>query len=120
MTTPDSNQVSDAHGGRDDPERRWYGIAIWKRLRLAQLHREPLCTFCLDKDITTLATVCDHIEQWRKGATRAIRWALFIDPRNHQSLCETCHNQTKQIIERGNKPEVGLDGWPVDDEYEGD
>lgn len=99
--------------GRDDPERRWYGLQIWKKLRGAQLAAEPLCAFHLARDEVVVATVVDHIKPWRNLLTRALRWAAFVDPANLQSLCERCHNSDKQIIEAGNKPLIGVDGWPV-------
>ena len=99
----------------DDPDRRWYGQQVWKNIRAAHLALNPLCVFCLAKDVMTPATVVDHIKPWRKAATTALRRALFLDPLNHQSLCKHCHDSTKQIIERGRKPKIGLDGYPVED-----
>lgn len=112
MTNPPRPRLT---AGPDDPERRWYGLGIWKRLRLAQLAREPLCAFCLNDDEVTVATVVDHIKPWRRAATRAIRWALFVDPANHQSLCKRHHDSDKKLIENGGgKPKIGLDGWPIE------
>lgn len=93
-----------------------YGFAVWKNARALHLSQNPLCAFHLERGMPVPATVVDHIKRWRSGATRAIRWALFLDPNNFQSLCATCHNSDKQIEERGVKPKIGLDGWPVDSE----
>ena len=39
----------------------------------------------------------DHITPFRGD------WALFIDPANHESLCETCHNRktAKEMAKNG-------------------
>jgi hypothetical protein len=32
-----------------------------------------------------------------------------------QSLCKGCHESTKRMVEtRGFRPDIGLDGWPLD------
>lgn len=99
----------------DDPERRWYGQQIWKDLRASHLAQNPLCVFCLLKDIITPATVVDHIKKWRDEPTQALRRAAFLNVLNLQSLCKLCHDSTKQIMERGVKPQIGFDGWPVEE-----
>lgn len=66
----------------------WYSLSIWTDdLRPAQLLREPWCRECARRGVRTRATVVDHIKP-HKGD-----WALFIDPANHQSLCDHCHNR---------------------------
>lgn len=66
----------------------WYSLSIWTDdLRPAQLLREPWCRECAKRGVRTRATVVDHIKP-HKGD-----WQLFIDPANHQSLCEHCHNR---------------------------
>ena len=66
----------------------WYSLRIWTDdLRPAQLLREPWCRECAKRGVRTRATVVDHVKP-HKGD-----WALFIDPANHQSLCEHCHNR---------------------------
>ena len=41
-------------------------------------------------------------------------WSLFIDPENHESTCETCHNRDIQREERGTpRQAIGEDGWPI-------
>ena len=66
----------------------WYSLPIWTdQLRPAQLLREPFCRECVRRGVRTWATVADHITPHRGD------WALFIDPANLQSLCETCHNR---------------------------
>lgn len=63
-----------------------YHSARWKALRKAQLAADPFCAICLERNILTPATVCDHIIQVRKDKSRA------FDPDNVRSLCSRCHN----------------------------
>lgn len=66
----------------------WYSLPIWTDdLRPAQLLREPFCRECARRGIRTRATVVDHVQPHRGD------WGLFIDPRNHQSLCKYHHDQ---------------------------
>lgn len=79
----------------------WYSKSIWTDdLRPAQLLREPFCRECAEKGRRTRATVVDHIEPHRGD------WAKFIDPANHQSLCDRCHNR-KTALERTNRRKSG-------------
>jgi len=41
--------------------------------------------------------------------------ALFFDPENVVTLCEHCHNSTKQMMEKSGRTVrmVGLDGYPL-------
>lgn len=73
---------------------RWYKTAAWRRLRLWQLKREPLCRFCKRDGLTTAANVVDHIAA-HKGDMD-----LFFDRGNLQSLCDSCHSSTKQRMEK--------------------
>ena len=66
----------------------WYGLPIWKyTLRPQQLIREPFCRECTRQGLRVRATDVDHIRPHRGS------WALFIDPKNHQSLCHACHSR---------------------------
>ena len=66
----------------------WYSLHVWTDdLRPAQLLREPWCRECARHGVRTRATVVDHVTPHRGD------WQLFIDPANHQSLCERCHNR---------------------------
>lgn len=84
----------------------WYMLPIWtKRLRPAQLLREPWCRECArvyppdDPRHRTRATVVDHIVPHRGD------WEKFIDPANHQSLCKWHHDQKTALeqLQRGEK-----------------
>ncbi|MEL6284357.1 MAG: HNH endonuclease [Pseudomonadota bacterium] len=76
------------------PWRGWYKLARWARLRARQLQRQPLCEMCLERGVTKLAEVVDHIKE-HKGDPR-----LFWSSDNHQSLCKRCHDSEKQALER--------------------
>lgn len=62
----------------------------WRRASAIFLRTNPWCAMCGKP-----ATLVDHIIPHRGNQT------LFWDKdRNWQSLCSTCHNSTKQRIER--------------------
>lgn len=85
----------------------WYGLARWQRIRKTQLAAEPLCRMCLDSEVITEASVCDHIEPHRGDADK-----FWSGP--FQSLCAGCHSRFKQQEERG-RAVVRYDatGWPI-------
>jgi 5-methylcytosine-specific restriction endonuclease McrA len=64
---------------------------------------------CEAKGGVTAAQVLDHRIPLAKGGAD--------DETNFQSLCKLCHDR-KSNDDRGfrNRPTVGLDGWPVNDE----
>lgn len=76
----------------------------WSLYATAFRRRYPLCgdkepdaypsdaSQCAREGIVTLATVTHHIRA-HKGDD-----ALFRDPRNHESLCESCHNR---VVDEG-------------------
>jgi 5-methylcytosine-specific restriction protein A len=78
----------------DNAWRGWYKLAKWAKLRKAVLDDQPHCVMCLERGRFVLANVVDHIRPHRGD------WSLFFDRTNLQSLCETCHNSTKQAEER--------------------
>jgi 5-methylcytosine-specific restriction protein A len=74
------------------PWRRWYNLALWRRRRAAQLAREPLCAYCRAEGRAAAATVADHKEPHRGDWEKFIGGAL-------QSLCHSCHSSVKQTEE---------------------
>lgn len=90
--------------GRSAEYHGWYSLPIWtKQLRPEQLLREPFCRKCAEQSRRTKATVVDHVRPFRGD------WLLFIDPRNHQSLCKHHHDQKtaqEQAEQRGHKQAV--------------
>ncbi|MCG3134582.1 MAG: hypothetical protein HMLKMBBP_01896 [Planctomycetes bacterium] len=69
---------------RPSAARRGYD-AVWRRVRIAHLRREPLCRMCAEQRITTAATEVDHIVALADGGTHA--------PSNLRSLCKPCHSR---------------------------
>ena len=84
-------------GKRDTSDRgQWshmYNCTAWRKLRLRQLIKEPLCRLCESKGRVTAATVCDHIEA-HKGDPAKFWQGPF------QSLCAKCHNSDKQRMDK--------------------
>ena len=64
-----------------------YSNARWRKLRLMQVRRYPLCVGCLEHGITTTATEVDHIQP-HEGNLR-----LMYDVNNLQSMCKPCHSR---------------------------
>jgi hypothetical protein len=89
----------------DQDWRSWYQLERWRRIRRAQLRREPLCAFCLIKGIATPATIADHVEPHRGD------WMAFLTGKL-QSLCAPCHDSSKKLHE--NRQELDDDGWPIE------
>lgn len=78
--------------------------AAWRKLRRAVLAQEPLCRYCAEVGVTTLACHVDHIEPISE------RPDLRLDPRNLQPLCEYHHNVVKAREEQQGAP-IGFDEY---------
>jgi 5-methylcytosine-specific restriction protein A len=65
--------------------------ALWRRLRAWFLRHNPRCTFCLERGVSTKATVVDHIKSIEEAPE------LRLDPSNLRSLCDRCHNRRTAI-----------------------
>lgn len=74
-----------------------------RRRRL--LEREPLCRMCLSKGTVRQAVVADHIVALVNGGSDT--------EDNLQPLCQSCHDE-KTRRDLGLRPEIGVDGWPVE------
>jgi 5-methylcytosine-specific restriction endonuclease McrA len=85
---------------------QFYTTRYWLRRRRLQLRAHPLCKFCADNGLVVRATIVDHVEPHRGDWDKFVLGPL-------QSLCESCHNSTKQRFEHG-RPGVDADGWPLD------
>lgn len=67
----------------------------------------PLCRYCLQREIVTAATVCDHIEPHRGDEVK-----FWSGP--FQSLCANCHADDKQREELGlHRKGTASNGWPL-------
>src|SRR4051812_36990409 len=71
---------------------RWYSTKRWQKLRTRQLQDHPLCRMCAARGLVEPARVVDHVEP-HKG-----NWTSFVTGRL-QSLCKTCHDSSKRIVE---------------------
>ena len=69
---------------------RFYQRVSWKRTRLAQLQREPLCRKCRAVNKLSEATIVDHIKPIAMGGDK---YAY----ENLQSLCASCHNRKTRV-----------------------
>jgi 5-methylcytosine-specific restriction enzyme A len=77
---------------------KWYSTARWARIRKHQLLAHPLCHFCLE----------NHVEPHQGDVNK-----FWLGP--FRSLCKRCHDSAKKFAEaRGYRPDIGLDGWPLD------
>lgn len=74
---------------------RGYG-AKWQRYTKQALAREPLCRRCLSHNLSTLASLVDHICPVSGPAD-----ANFWDADNHQPLCRRCHAVKTHADRRG-------------------
>lgn len=92
-----------SHGPRAQAERRRPNAyrrgytPQWNKYSHARLKEFPLCVGYppgYHGDVLVAATLTDHIESARKAPER------FMDPDNHQSLCDGC-NKRKAIAEEG-------------------
>ena len=86
-----------------------YNTALWKKLRLNQLSKEPICKYCEQQGRVEIATVVDHIKP-HKGDE-----ILFFNPKNLQSMCKQHHDSTK-AREENSEISLGCDsqGIPLD------
>lgn len=110
------NKNSKAMDNRTARERyhHLYNCTKWRKLRLQQLNKEPLCAYCIKfDDRYTQATVVDHI-QAHQGDTK-----LMYDPKNLNSLCKFHHDSYKQRLEKRNVQAFGCDeeGNPLDSNH---
>lgn len=80
----------------------------WRKYRQQYLRAHPLCVLCMTRHVVTPATVVDHIIPHKGNMT------LFWDDKNHQGLCESCHNRKTLAEDMGSWPtqqlSMGIDG----------
>lgn len=77
------------------------GDPRWRKLREAQLTREPFCRMCRKANLLVLATDVDHID--------GDPWNNPEDGSNFQSLCHACHSK-KTYLETIGKVDNGSHG----------
>ena len=81
-----------------DPWRGWYQLERWRRLRRAQLRREPLCALCLSRGVVRAAEVADHVAHHAGG------WNAFLTGKLQSLYAAEKHGRLRVPI--------GVDGWP--------
>jgi len=88
--------------------RRLYRTARWRRIRHHQLSLQPLCEWCLEQEIVTVASEVHHSDGGHKGDIDKFWNGPLI------STCKPCH------ASRGQREDLGQDvllfdasGWPV-------
>ncbi len=87
VAEPDRDARPDYHA--------WYKTAAWQRLRWQVLLRDRFtCQMCCVIEGRKGQLVADHKHPHRGDE------GLFWDPDNLQCLCKTCHDSTKQRIDR--------------------
>ena len=90
-----------------------YNTSKWKKLRLWQLDREPLCRMCKDRGILTPANTVDHIIPVESAEDD-----LFFDTNNLQSLCSKCHRIKTNVDHGKNSTENRAKGRALMDDLE--
>lgn len=99
----------DARSAEAAAYRRLYKTARWQRLREAQLSTQPLCEWCLEREIVTEATEVHHADGGHKGNLEKFFNGPFI------STCKPCHASRGQREDLGQTiVTFGADGWPID------
>lgn len=90
------------HGGKDSiksikrsASAEQYNSAVWKRMRVAQLSKQPLCQACLADRKLSLATDVDHVFPWTAYGTHAFTTNIF------QSLCREHHSVKTSLEQTG-------------------
>ena len=77
---------------RRTERRRFYQHRVWKRIRVIQLKKAPLCENCQKQGRLTPANTCDHISPlWET-------WEEFIKG-PYQSLCGPCHKEKTETVD---------------------
>ena len=88
-----------------------YTTRRWRKVRQAQLTKQPLCQMCIEVGKVTTANVVDHIKPHRGDMT--LFWSGPF-----QSLCEDCHNSHKKRLENSGGV-MGCDaaGFPLNPKH---
>lgn len=98
---------SDQRSAEAAAYRRLYGTARWRRIREAKLQRDPLCEWCLEREVVEPATEVHHADGGHKGDVDKFWSGPFV------STCKPCHASRGQREDNGTHVEFGLDGWPI-------
>ena len=92
------------HGGKDtyvlpsSEERREFNRAYdsaWRKVRAAQLSKQPLCQGCYSQGRITAARQVDHLFAWMALGKEAFHMNVL------QSLCDECHAHKTGLERKG-------------------
>lgn len=75
-----------------------------QRIRREMIAKDPRCAMCR-RILAGIDWHVDHIQALVNGGEDA--------PENRQLLCAPCHEK-KTRKDLGQRPEIGLDGWPAE------
>lgn len=89
----EARRAHDASRAAAQRWRRWYGLAVWKRIRDQQLAEEPYCARHLKRGVVVLATVVNHV------GGHGGDWDRFIGG-PFESCCKPCHDRDVQREEK--------------------
>ena len=89
-----------AQARRDEPGRRWYHCARWRKLRQTILSRQPLCVRCQETGCATPATELDHRVP-HKGDSKAFWDVRNLDPLCHPHHVEKTRQERRQVAKTG-------------------
>jgi 5-methylcytosine-specific restriction endonuclease McrA len=76
----------------------WRGSRKKKGLRQLKFAANPLCEKCEAKGLTVLTDEVHHKIPWETGMTLEMQWELFVDWKNLESLCTTCHHEEEMKL----------------------
>ncbi|RJT32786.1 HNH endonuclease [Mesorhizobium waimense] len=100
-----------SHSGRTAEAteyRRLYSTARWRQLRLAKLSQDPLCEWCLEREVIEPATEVHHADGGHKGDVTKFWSGPFI------STCKPCHASRGQREDNGQQViRFSAYGWPI-------
>jgi len=86
---------------------RLYKTARWRRVRERVLNEQPLCQWCLEREIVTVANEVHHVEP-HKGDMVKFWSGPFV------ATCKSCHSRRGQREDLGQETvRFGPDGWPT-------
>ena len=72
---------------------KFYGTKAWHNLRESKLLEQPLCEECLMQGKVTPATQVHHRTPFGIGIDEQMKWDLFLDWDNLESICAECHRR---------------------------
>ena len=100
-----------------DEYRKLYYTKRWKQLRVKILTRDSYqcqkCKTALTDGRSNPHSAVVHHKTPHKGNLE-----LFYDPINLEAVCWKCHSgalQSEEVL--GYSTEIGLDGWPTDENH---